>query len=172
MNRKIDVEKIYLDMDGVLADFSKGVQDFCGLIPDEKQDETNGKDTLMWEEVKKVEHFYDKLDPMPGAVEMFEFLYGRFGEKCEILTGIPQARRGIKNAAEDKTKWVRRLLSETVVVNTVYKAEKKNFVKSENCILIDDLEQNINEWREAGGTGILHKNPAQTLEELRKLGVI
>ena len=109
---------------------------------------------------------------MPGAREMFDSLYGRFGERCEILTGIPKARRGILYAAEDKTEWVKRLLSDTVVVNTVYKAEKKNFVKGKGSILIDDLEQNIREWREAGGTGILFKSAAQAMSELEELNII
>ncbi len=29
----MEVEKIYFDMDGVLADFERGVKEICGLIP-------------------------------------------------------------------------------------------------------------------------------------------
>ena len=172
MSKKIEVDKIYIDMDGVLADFAKGVHELCGVEAEQKQDEDPEKDNLMWEQVKKIDHFYDKLDMMRGANEMFHMLYETFGDKFEILTGIPKARRGILNAAEDKKIWVRRLLSKKIVVNTVYKDEKKNFVKGEGSILIDDLEQNIAEWREAGGTGILHVSPEQTIEELKNLGII
>ena len=172
MSIKTEADKIYLDMDGVLADFSKGVLELCGIAAEEKQDENPERDDMMWEQIKKIDHFYSKLDLMPGAREMFDSLYGRFGERCEILTGIPKARRGILYAAEDKTEWVKRLLSDTVVVNTVYKAEKKNFVKGNGSILIDDLEQNIREWREAGGTGILFKSAAQAMSELEELNII
>ena len=172
MRKKIELDKIYLDMDGVLADFERGVRELCNFEAEKTQDEDPVRDELMWAEIKKIDHFYSKLDLMPGAREMFDSLYGRFGERCEILTGIPKARRGILYAAEDKTEWVKRLLSDTVVVNTVYKAEKKNFVKGKGSILIDDLEQNIREWREAGGTGILFKSAAQAMSELEELNII
>ena len=64
----MEVKKIYLDMDGVLADFDKGVWKLCGM----KTLPQNGKrdphhDDLMWEAIRKVDHFYDKLKLMPGA---------------------------------------------------------------------------------------------------------
>lgn len=172
MSIKTEVDKIYLDMDGVLADFSKGVLDLCGIAAEEKQDENPERDDMMWEQIKKIDHFYAKLDLMPGARELFDCLYGKFGGRCEILTGIPKARRGILYAAEDKKEWVKRLLSDTVVVNAVFKAEKKNFVKGKGSILIDDLGQNIEEWREAGGTGILFTSAEQVLSELKEINII
>ncbi len=172
MSIKTEIDKIYFDMDGVLADFSKGVLDFCGIVPEGTQDENSEKDNLMWEEIKKIDHFYAKLDLMPGALEMFERIYGEYGDKCEILTGIPKERRGIKYAAEDKKSWVKKFLSDKITVNAVYKADKKNFAKNGGSILIDDLEKNISEWREAGGTGILFKSVSQVMSELEKLNII
>jgi hypothetical protein len=36
-----------------------------------------------------------------------------------------------------------------------------------NSILIDDTESVINDWNEAGGIGILHKNAKTTIETLK-----
>ena len=72
-------------------------------------------------EIKKVDNFYDKLEFMPGAEKMFRTIYEKYGDKCEILTGIPKPKRGILTAGEDKIKWAHRLLSEDIVVNTFYK---------------------------------------------------
>ena len=172
MRKKIELDKIYLDMDGVLADFERGVRELCNFEAEKTQDEDPVRDELMWAEIKKIDHFYSKLEPLPGAKELFDLIYGKYGEKCEILTGIPKARRGIKHSAEDKTEWVRRILSETVKVNTVFKAEKKNFVAGKGSVLIDDLEKTIIEWRESGGTGILHTDPESTLAQLKELGLL
>ena len=66
---------------------------------------------------------------------MFHTIYDKYKEKCEILTGIPKPRRGILHAAEDKTKWVRRLLSKDIVMNICFKEEKKNLCTGPDCIL-------------------------------------
>ena len=158
------VDKIYFDMDGVLADFNRGVAELCGIAPPLKQDEDPVEDEIMWAHVKEVPHFYDKLELMPGAKQMFDKLYERYGDKCEILSAIPKPKRGILTAGEDKTKWVRRMLSQDIVINIVYREEKPDYCTGKDCILIDDLERNIKAWEECGGTGILFINAEEVIE--------
>ena len=165
------VEKIYFDMDGVLADFDRGIKELCGLEP-RPQDSSLGSDADMWEKVKEVEHFYDKLFLMPGAKEMFDAVYSKYGDKCEILSAVPKPSRGILSAGDDKIKWVRRLHSEDIQINIVLKEEKRNYCTGKGCILVDDLEGNIQAWKDFGGTGILHKSSEETLGMFEKLGVL
>ena len=164
--------KVYFDMDGVLADFDRGVEELAGfhILKQEEADKTS--DEEMWQKIKEVGHYYDKLELMPGAKEMFDAVYGKLREDCQILTGIPKPKRGIQDAAEDKTKWVRRLLSEDIVINICFKEEKKNFCTGSDCILVDDLLPNIEAWRACGGTGIHHKSSAETMKILRDMGVL
>ncbi len=170
----MNIEKIYFDMDGVLADFDRGVIELCGLTPlSQNSGECDKeKDDAMWAEIKKVEHFYDVLELMPGAKEMFDALRDKYGDKCEILTGIPKPKRGITDAAEDKIRWVRRLLSEDIVVNIVFSEEKPRYCTGKDCILIDDRVDNVRDWNEMGGTGILHVSAAETMEKLKSIGVL
>jgi 5'(3')-deoxyribonucleotidase len=161
------IEKIYIDMDGVLADFDRGVEEICGVArPEPGKSRTWENDNLMWERMRFVEHFYNKLEPMPGAVDMFSKLWKLFGDRVEILSGIPNPKRGIEKAGDDKICWAHRFLCEDLKVNIVYRAEKANFCKGKDYILIDDLVVNIKEWEEKGGTGILHKSPELTLLQL------
>ena len=168
----MEVQKIYFDMDGVVADFNRGVAELCHLPVIPISEVTEAQDDEMWKAIRAVGHFYDKLEPIPGAVQMFRTVAERYGDRCEILTGIPKKRRGIDTAGADKIAWAHRILSPDVVVNIVYAEEKKNFCKGKTCILIDDLEKNIRAWEAAGGTGVLCRSPQQMTELLHQMGVI
>lgn len=164
------IQKIYIDMDGVLADFDRGVEELCGVArPEPGRSRTKENDDLMWERMRSVEHFYDRLEPMAGAVEMFNKLWEKYGSRVEILSGIPRPARGIITAGEDKICWAHRVLSPDLKVNIVYRAEKANFCKGKDFILIDDLVINIKEWEANGGTGILYKDPDQTLALIEQI---
>ena len=167
------IEKIYFDMDGVLADFDGGVTRLCGLKPlVQGKHRSKEEGNLMWEKIREVEHFYDRLEPMPGAVDLFNEIYGKYGDKCEILTGIPKPKRGILTAGEDKIAWAHRILSPTLKVNIVYREEKKNFCIGKDSILIDDLKSNIDDWVSYGGTGIHHISAKDTRLKLREKNLL
>ena len=163
------IKKIFFDMDGVLADFDSGVETFCGIMNHSQAESTKEEENTLWDAIRKVEHFYYKLDVLPGACDMFKEIYDTYGDHCEILTGIPKPERGMPDAAEDKVRWVRKYLSDTMKVNTVRKKEKKNYCTGEDCVLIDDLEENIIAWKKSGGTGILFESPEQVLVEIKRI---
>ena len=169
----MDIKKIYFDLDGVMADFDRGVHEMCGLDPFSHEDDPAFDfDEEMWERIKEVGHFYDKLELMPGAKELFNDLYAKYGDKCEILSGIPKPRRGITTAGEDKINWVRRMLSEDIKVNIVFKEDKPDFCTGNDCILIDDLPANIRAWEKIGGTGIINTGAEDTREILENMGIL
>ena len=158
----MEIKKIYFDMDGVLADFDSGVLDFCGFQNYSLNVESPpGHEDKLWAAIKEVDRFYYKLKPMPGAIEMFSYVFGKYQDKCEILTGIPKPHRQILTAKED--------LSKDVKVNAVLRKDKTLYCTGKGCILIDDYLRNIYEWEEMGGTGIAFVSAEQALEELRKL---
>ena len=103
---------------------------------------------------------------------MFDAVYEKYGDRCEILTGIPKPRREIVNAASDKEIWVKRLLSENIKVNIVFREEKPQYCTGKGCILIDDMERNIKEWNEMGGTGIVNVSAEDTMSRLKELGIL
>ena len=167
-----EVEKIYFDMDSVLADFKGGVETLCGMEAPDINEHNPEKDDEMWKRIREVEHFYAELDEMPGSRPLFETVYKKYRDKVEILTGIPKEKRGVVNAAQDKIDWVRRKFSRDVKVNIVYSEEKKKYCTGKGCILIDDMEKNILEWKAMGGSGFLHIEAENTLYRLQQLGVI
>ena len=168
-----DEIRVYLDMDGVLADFARGLRELCRLEAapqDGAQDAA--RDDRMWAAIRDTAHFYDRLELMPGAAEMFRLLREKYGDRCEILTGVPREERGIVTAEEDKIRWTHRLLGGDVRVHTVCRKHKQLYCRGPRSVLIDDREKTIREWRALGGTGILFVSAEQALEELRSLGLL
>ncbi|MCF0115218.1 MAG: hypothetical protein HUJ56_07685 [Erysipelotrichaceae bacterium] len=162
------IEKIYFDMDGVLADFDRGCYELAGIKP---YDQLNGKrdeKALFWKSIQKVDHFFDKLEPKDKALDMFRLLNEKYPGCCEILSAIPGEDRGILYAKEDKINWIKKYLGEEVVVHIVYRKEKINYAKGEGSILIDDYERSIDEWN-TRGTGILHRSVEETLAKFNEL---
>ena len=168
-----DRVRIYLDMDGVLADFDRGVNEMCQMkAASQNRDRNPQHDDLMWEKIRETDHFYDRLELMPGAKAMFDRIYEKYGERCEILTGIPKPERGIVTAGPDKITWMKRCLSDRIRVNIVLRKQKLEKCEGPESVLIDDREDTIRDWRNAGGTGILHTSAENTLQEMETLGLL
>ena len=68
-----------------------------------------------------------------------------------------------------KRLWVRNKLPGTKLILARSK-DKQNY-SGENKILIDDRPSNIIEWRSQGGIGILHTSAANTIAQLKELGI-
>lgn len=162
--------KIYFDMDGVLANFNKGVIDLLHLKPINQSDPFDYKKTnALYAKMRTVDHYYDKLEPIQEAVDLLLELYEKYGDDVQILTAIPKPHRGIITAPEDKINWTKRLISDKIKINICYRAEKANFCTGIDCILIDDYDKNIREWETLGGTGILYTNIEDVKNALNKI---
>ncbi len=159
--------RIYFDMDGVLADFDRGLREMCGMEPQEQGNDA--VDDMVFAAVRAVPHFYLNLKPVEGMLELFGEVRSAYGGRVEILTGVPSARRGIVDASSDKVEWVGRYLGKDVVVHTVARKEKRDY--AEGCILIDDFEKNIGEWKAAGGEGVLFTSVQSARETLKRMGI-
>ena len=94
----MEVRKIYFDMDGVLADFERGVRELCNLEPlsQNAKHRDKHKDDIMWEKIKEVEHFYYLLNPVHNAKELFDSVYERYKERCEISRKTQSSKRSLR----------------------------------------------------------------------------
>lgn len=153
--------KIYCDLDGVLCDFDLQFVTLFRKRPKEIEDKY-GKG-FFWSLInKKKEKYWDSMPWTPDGKLLWEYLAPYHPE---ILSAPP--RVGSQYAISGKTSWVRREIGE-VPLHLVYKKEKRHFAAS-NHVLIDDHEQNIEDWKESGGIGILHKNAVSTIASLKEI---
>lgn len=160
--------KIYVDMDGVLVNFLKGIEKKLGHPHSEaRYSKDSAYRKRFWREVLRDENFWFHLEPMDDMKKLWDFVKKY---DPEILTAVGNSKPD--HARSQKKKWIKKYLGSGVKVNsTLHGSEKGPQFGGENKILIDDQPKSINPWKKAGGIGILHTSAAKTIKRLQKLGL-
>jgi hypothetical protein len=153
--------KIFLDMDGVLVNFDEQFKELTGQYP--KDYESTHTPDEFWGEIDGAGvGFWRGMKWMPGG----EALYNRASQFDHVLLSSPSrsevSKIGKRLWRRDKTPNTKLILARSY--------NKKNYA-APNHILIDDREDNIQQWVSAGGIGILYQSPEQVNAELDKLGL-
>lgn len=154
--------KLYLDLDGVFADYRKGFAKVLGW-------DYHADHKSAWAILDQEPHLFRYLDLLPQARELLGHLvYMASVTNVEVcfLTALPQLTGELYTAEDDKQYWVRNALGSTLPVICVENwSKKKNYAAFGN-ILVDDSARNILDWTDAGGIGVLHKNMPTTVWEV------
>lgn len=157
---------LYLDMDGVVADFDEyasrvlgPIPQSSGIYPDEQ-----------WQKIADNKRLYRDLKKTPYADDLVAEcgdLALTKGWDLMFLTAVPKAN-DIKWAFYDKMVWAQLLFPGIPIHFGPYSHDKWKHCQPGD-ILIDDRASNIEEWRAAGGIAIRHVDIDATLYELSKL---
>lgn len=150
------MRQLYLDCDGVLADFDKGATAVLGLPP--RAFEKRHGLGRFWQKLAQAPDFYFGLPLVPDAKELIESV--RHLDPI-ILTGLPRGNW----AADQKVRWAAHHFPDTKIITTMAR-DKRNHAK-EGDVLVDDQERHRHLWEEIGGVFVHHRNAQQTLAELR-----
>lgn len=149
--------RLYLDLDGVMADFDAHFPAVFGL------DHRSMADDAMWQTINAHPSYFRDMPPCPGAIEFYREIAHL---DPIVLTACP--RTNYANAAQQKRAWVYQHLGSHVTVLPVMGGHNKPlFMHAPGDILIDDFEKNTRAWDAAGGVAILHRGFASTRHELR-----
>ena len=155
------ITKIYLDMDGVIADFDKRYKELYKIAPKEA-DTYKTFDKFFTQFIDTRE--FATLDLMPDAMVLINYLRS-LPIPTEILSSTSSERRDAP-VREQKIEWLNNHKIEFPVNLVPGKRLKREF-SNENSILIDDTSQNIDQWRAEGGIGILHTDAITTIGILK-----
>ena len=156
---------LYLDMDGVVADFDEyaartlGIPLSQGIYPNE-----------VWYKLATNSRLYRDLIKTPYADELVfqcSIIAKQQGYELKFLTAVPKGN-DVPWAFYDKVIWAQKYFPGIPVMFGPFSKDKYVHCQPGD-ILIDDRTSNIEEWRVAGGLGILHKDFNDTLAQLSKL---
>ncbi len=161
-NRK--VKRIFIDMDGVLADFNTGVETLTGREFPNTDQGHNDYDERKEELTNK--RLFRMLPPMPDMYDLVGYVR-HTGLPWEILTAAGVINREL--VVYDKNEWIREHVSPTVVVTCTMTGSQKGMFAIKGSVLIDDRQKNLDAWEEHGGIGILHTSAADTIAQLKEL---
>lgn len=139
---------IYLDLDGVFADFLTTFDKIVGHPYDQDP-------VAAWAKLDQVDHLFLNLEPFPYARELFDQLCNT-GVETKILTALPKLTGKLHTAEQDKREWVAKHLSSDIEVICTDGWRGKSAYANRRSILIDDSIRNIEDWFDHGGMGIWH----------------
>lgn len=112
---------LYIDMDGVLVDFDSGV---VKSEPDILASYEGQYDNIP--------HVFSKMDPMPGAIDAFKSLQGKYD--VYVLTTAPWRN---ETALQDKKDWLNKYLGDLIKKKVIFSHHKELLIGD---YLIDDRE--------------------------------
>jgi nicotinic acid mononucleotide adenylyltransferase len=160
---------VYLDMDGVLADFFGGVEKLYGVSHWKELTADKTKD-LKKEVIDRITgtDFFATLPKFPtadGLIDMVKtFTGGTFSINTSPLRGDHE------NSGKYKKVWITNNIETPAEI--VVTGRKETYAKDKASgtpnILIDDRPINIQKWQAAGGYGILYQANRDQLNKVQK----
>ena len=147
--------QLYLDCDGVLADFERAATALFGM--GSRQFEKRYGPPAFWKKIAAHPDFYGTLPLMPDAMRLFDAV--RHLDPV-ILTGLPRGNW----AAPQKVRWAAEHFPGTRII-TCLAADKRQHAR-EGDILVDDTLKYRDLWTGAGGVFVHHRDAESSIAEL------
>ena len=164
-----DKPTVYLDMDGVLADFFGGVEKMYGVEHWKELTSDKTKD-LKKEVIDRITgtDFFATLPKFKSADALIDMVKKFTGGKFSINTS--PLRGDHENSGKYKKVWISNNIEQPdeIVVTGRKETYAKNKANGMPNILIDDRPVNIQRWQAAGGYGILYQANRDPLTKVEK----
>ena len=150
--------RLFLDADGVLADFDRGARELLGAGP-KQFIARHGRGTF-WKRLANAKNFYGALEEMPDAQLLFAAVKHL---KPTILTGLPLASW----AAPQKVEWAAEHFPGVPIITCMARDKHKHMHPGD--VLVDDREKHRAAYEAAGVIFVHHKNAEDSLRQLAKI---
>lgn len=160
---------VYIDMDGVLADFFGGVEQMYGVQHWKElvSDKTKDLKTEVINRITGTDFFatLPKFNDVGELISMVkEFTGGHFSINTSPLRGDHE------NSTKYKKLWIQNNIEQPddVIVTGRKESYAKDKASGTPNILIDDRPVNIQRWQGAGGYGILYQANRDSLTKVKQ----
>ena len=143
---------IYLDMDGVVADWETAAAELVGYRSEYPEKPYPPED---WDRIRNHKRIFRNMPKMPQADELVTLarkFRDELGWELLFLTAVPHYN-DIHWAYYDKVMWATERYPDIPVHFGPYSQDKRNHTKPGD-ILVDDRLDNCNGWKDAGGLAV------------------
>jgi hypothetical protein len=155
---------IFFDMDGTIADFiGKALEHNPQWTEDDLEGQTIPDDKF-WKHIIKIPNFWETLEPIKNGMEMLKYASDN-GYNVEILTAHSSNDH---RSIEGKKVWIKKHLSNFNISNIHFEKKKGKHAHSK-AILVDDLDKNLKEFKNAGGKILKIEKNKTKITELKKV---
>lgn len=155
---KDNLPHVFLDMDGVQADFAGAVEGLYGLTYEDAKQKVQDKiETLAASSPKEVFEFFANLKQLPGGKKITDWLNSN--NISYTVLSAPLRGPYAASSVEGKKAWLQKY-TPNVVSTALFDHDKHKHAMDggKPNILIDDYHKKITAWNEAGGIGIQHED--------------
>ncbi len=150
--------RLFLDCDGVLADFDAGARTLLAMTPAEFE-ARHGKREF-WKRIANARNFYGSLPEMPDARRLFDAVKHL---KPTILTGLPLG----KWAAPQKVRWAAEHFPGVPIITCMARDKHRHMERGD--VLVDDRENHRSSYEAEGVVFVHHKSAEDSLSQLAKI---
>jgi hypothetical protein len=150
---------IWLDMDGVVADFDLGYFNLFGEHPTRWPE----AETVKWKLVHSVPDFYRRLPLMAGAHDLFKC--AKEIDDTGFLTGVPKS---ITTCEAQKREYIAENFGADVIVKCCPSRDKWRECRPGDT-LVDDYTRYRVDWERADGIFVHHTSAADSIHQLGEL---
>jgi 5'(3')-deoxyribonucleotidase len=155
----MNIRRLFIDLDGVLADFDSHYHECFGV----RLDRNGSEPPDLWQNVRARGDWFRSLPVMPDARVLWEAVaYLR----PTILTGLSAEKYPAGEA--EKRAWVAEHFGADVPVIVCRSRHKAKHGQSGD-VLVDDWKKYRHLWEEMGGVFVLHTSAATSVEALEPL---
>lgn len=167
------ISEIFIDMDNVIADFSKRFNELYKDSPVEDYATSNTKKRKLHQ--KRFQQFIDgnyfaTLDLVPGTQEAMEFFdWVNTTHNIPVCFLTSSAREEYLDIiGNQKKQWLKDNNIRFHMMIVPGKRYKCYYAKK-GRLLVDDTKQNIDQWIQGGGIGIHHTNWELSINTIKSL---
>jgi 5'(3')-deoxyribonucleotidase len=152
------VPEVYVDMDGVLADFFGPVAKHHKVTNWRDARKARRQEGSKIDKLAKKPGYFKNLKPLPNAGKLINGVL-KIADDYNILSS--PLLSAVEQSTREKEEWLQKHLKKHPPRAILFDHEKFKFAKQADGtpnILIDDYDTNIQLWEANGGIGILYKD--------------
>jgi len=157
---------IHVDMDGVLANLLKFMEDLTGHTLKDNDDYDQEAWNKFHNHMRDGNKTFEDFEMLPDAQKLWDYVVPY---KPHILSAT--GTNLVSEVQKQKTAWIKEHLTGYDQIYLPDKSRDKAKYAWPDAVLIDDRMKSIGPWREKGGIGILHKNAEDSIQQLKELGL-